>query len=437
MVKKRLEITTKSPVSITAHKPYGQFYETLDYIPARTLRGAFAQSLFCDLKANNLQQQVKCSDCPTETQNDCDFYNLMAKEEMVKFGDCYAVNPMYVGDIHIAIPRILPATAVSCKYYPGFITGYDYYHELGMVKIKDEEYHGVFDLLVNQIVYDELASPNHVFNPKCPKCDGIIESFSGHYQVFPGANSNTYFNWNSKMRRFGRSALNRKTWNAQENMLYSVKSIAEENVFLGEVEINDKLDNDAMDELVNNLESLSNIGGQSSRGLGNVWIRVDDYQPNTFPLWCRIQKLNHTINMIRKRDTGRVYFTVDLQSDAILRGKLDEPTIQLSEEMLRNYLKDVDNQFDDGNFKEYDIKLERSYSSASYVGGWSTAWNLPKYVQLATAKGSVFLFSASKVDDLLCQSFDLLEQKGIGENREEGFGKVSICEQFHLEVEPK
>ena len=442
MGKKRIKIITKGPISITTRKPYGQFYETLNYIPAKTLRGAFAQSLLnnCNLPASDLQQQVRCLDCSHEVQNNCDFYNMIVKEEMVKFGDCYAVNPTSIGDTHIAIPRILPATAVSCKYYPGFITGYDYYCELKIVKIKDEEYHGVFDLLVKQIVYDESAFPNYVFNPEClqSQCDSIIEPFSGHYQMFPGTNGNIYFNWNSKMRRFGRSALNRKTWSAQENMLYSVQSIAEENVFLGEIEISDELNDDVVDKALCNLESLSNIGGQSSRGLGDVWIRIDkDYQPSTFPLECRIQKFNHIIDETRGCNIDKVYFTIDLQSDTILKGKLNEPTIQLGEEMLKNHLKSVDNQFDDKRFNEYKIKLERSYSSASYVGGWSTAWNLPKYIQLATAKGSVFLFSASKIDDLLCQSLELLEQKGIGENREEGFGKVSICEQFHLEVEPK
>ncbi len=437
MVKKRLKITTRGPVSITARKPYGQFYETLDYIPARTLQGAFAQSLLdkCALRANN-SQQIKCLDCSQEIQNDCDFYNIIVKEEMLKFSDCYAVNPIGIdgNGTHIAIPRILPITAVSCKYYPGFITGYDYYCKENIIKVKDEEYHGVFDLLVKQIVYDESACPDYVFDPKCPECDRIVEPFGGYYQIVPSPHGNIYFNYKPQMRRFGRSAINRKTWSAQEGMLYSVQSIAEDNVFLGEIDISDKLNDDEMDRITSNLENLSNIGGQSSRGLGNIRIAVENYQPNILSLKDRIQELNNTINEERGCKSEKVYFTIDLQSDAILRGKLNEPTIQLNEEMLSNYLKAVDSKFNDNG---YEIKLERSYSSASYVGGWSTAWNLPKYIQLATARGSVFLFSALKIDNLLCQSLELLEQNGIGEARQEGFGKISICEQFHLEVEPK
>ena len=440
MVRKRIKITARGPISITGRKPYGQFYETLNYVPARTLRGAFARSLLdkCRLAESDLTTEPGCAGCSPDTMNECDFHNIMGKGEQIRFGDCYAVRSEPVGDIHTVVPHVLPATAVSCKYHPGFSTGYRYYLDLELPVVKDEGPHGVFDLLIKHIVYDELEDADYVFNPKClaPECDGIVEPSVGPYQLFADIEERAYASHKAKIHRFGRSAMNRKTWSTQEGMLYSIQALARGNVFLGEIEVDENADGITVDRAIDLLTSLNNIGGQSSRGLGSVEVEIKDHKPDALSVENRINEFNKVIDNVRGTPVDRIYFTIDLQSDAILRGLLDEPTLQMDENLLRSYLALADGEFSSEQFDRCEVRLERAYSSGLSVGGWSMAWDLPKYVRLATAKGSVFLFSASNIDSSLCRSLAALEQRGVGESLEEGYGKINICEQFHLEVEP-
>jgi CRISPR-associated protein Csx10 len=70
-----------------------------------------------------------------------------------------------------------------------------------------------------------------------------------------------------------------------------------------------------------------------------------------------------------------------------------------------------------------EVRLEDHFLRGQMVGGFNRKWGLPLPQALAVAMGSVFVCAAPG-----CQEEDLriLEAKGIGERRAEGFGRVAV-----------
>jgi len=71
------------------------------------------------------------------------------------------------------------------------------------------------------------------------------------------------------------------------------------------------------------------------------------------------------------------------------------------------------------------------------ASGWSTAWGLPKPTALAARMGSVYAFRWEGTVDELLPELERIEQEGVGERRDEGFGECLVCHPFHLEVEER
>ncbi len=79
-----------------------------------------------------------------------------------------------------------------------------------------------------------------------------------------------------------------------------------------------------------------------------------------------------------------------------------------------------------------------AFNNAKEEYGWNAAWGLPKEKELVIEKGSVFFFKyeGSDVKGLLSRLKDV-EMKGIGLKTEEGFGRVYICDSFHIDNVPR
>jgi CRISPR-associated protein Csx10 len=79
------------------------------------------------------------------------------------------------------------------------------------------------------------------------------------------------------------------------------------------------------------------------------------------------------------------------------------------------------------------LKLVRSYASYTYRAGWNAPWGFPKDVAVTTLAGSVFVFRtpATYARDWV-QKLAGVELQGVGLRLAEGFGRVCICDEFHL-----
>ncbi len=70
------------------------------------------------------------------------------------------------------------------------------------------------------------------------------------------------------------------------------------------------------------------------------------------------------------------------------------------------------------------------------VRGWNAAWGCAKPDDLAVAMGSVYLYKYTGEDAAKLKNFlQELQLRGVGLRREEGFGKIAICEPLHLNKE--
>ncbi len=77
------------------------------------------------------------------------------------------------------------------------------------------------------------------------------------------------------------------------------------------------------------------------------------------------------------------------------------------------------------------LKLVRSYAGLGYRGGWQSAWGLPKETEAVATMGSVYVFWAEDIGRWQA-ALAGLEATGIGHRRMEGFGRVRVCDEFHL-----
>lgn len=223
--------------------------------------------------------------------------------------------------------------------------------------------------------------------------------------------------------------------------MYSVSAVEEGTIFIGATFVEEE-NLELLKWSLDQLSDLGRVGGARSRGLGEVKVEIEPLESDSLP--SVRERLEHFNEEVRK--VWRIYrelaiepvpeepqdkfFTVDLQSDAILHTPWGEATLALSEgiiskELRRHGVEGVPN-----------IRLERVLTSPVYVSGWQDAWNLPKEVSLAAAKGSVYLYAVKGISDQLVEALTLLEQYGIGEQQAEGFGRVVICVPFHLELNP-
>ena len=397
-----LQVTLNSPIITGGRKPSGQAVEALNYIRGGLIRGALANELLADLENN---------------KPDTDFQNLFTEDNAAIFRHCTPAT------------NVLPATAVSCKDTPGF-------------RADGKQKHGVFDTLIERIISEKA---NWMYQPKCPTCCGRVESHSGFYDDATGSHKERRLN----TRLLTRVAINRKRKVAEEGLLYHLTAIdpvivksgktdsqKEEKskpvVLHGSVRVPSGLGQKVAQTLEH---KVMRLGGGSSRGLGHVSIAVQN-KSSPEPLSERIKNFNKALSEVWQAykclpntSIGQCegnYFTINLQSEAILTAEDGwQRSMVLTERMLQDMAA-----------CDSELTCVRSFASYGYAGGWNAAWKLPKETELITNIGSVFVFHTPDIEPWL-SALQELENIGIGNRREEGYGQITICDPFHLHTRDK
>lgn len=73
------------------------------------------------------------------------------------------------------------------------------------------------------------------------------------------------------------------------------------------------------------------------------------------------------------------------------------------------------------------LNADRTFLRSSPIGGFNRKWGLPLPQMLAVKTGSVFVYNVPSGDATASRvALDRLEQRGIGERRAEGFGRVAV-----------
>ncbi|MBD2364639.1 CRISPR-associated RAMP protein Csx10 [Anabaena minutissima FACHB-250] len=406
-----LQIKALSPLAISRQKPGGSVSEAMDYIPGSVIRGAIASKM--------LQESGYYSS--DISQNGGDFQALFLGEAPAIFRNAYPASiEIEEGktDIQNNI-RVLPATAVSSKTKPGF-------------RLIDENKNGVFDTLIDRFCAEGYGYP---YDPNCPTDGGRVDPFSGFYSIF----NEVYYSHSISKRLLTRVGINRRRATAEDQILYSIEALNESKeqrnkpiAYSGSILVEDSQLANSLKQFLEQRPQHFRIGGSTSRGLGKIEITAK--QPVDFKLDIehRIQNFNQKLwkrwqtwkifnNAKADLSNEKTYFTLNLQSDAILTEQWRRTTV-ISPEMLKLFAE-LD--------KSICLDLHAVYSSYDYLSGWNSAWGLMKDVELITNKGAVYLFSTTQIDSWL-KPLKELEMRGVGDRTCEGLGQIRICDEFHL-----
>lgn len=402
-----LEIKALSPLAIGRQKPGGSISEAESYIPGTVIRGAIAAYIL-----KRTTESIANSD---------DFHSLFLGDNPAFFHNAYPAT--IEGEKQTRIQpqvKIIPATALSSKNKSGF-------------KPKGN---GIFDTLIDRLCAESYG---HLYDPNCPQDGERVDTFTGFYSELNGK----YYSHLSTTRLLTRVGINRRRATSEEGVLYSIEVLNESQtqgkkekpvVYTGGILVPDELA-DSLQKLIHNHQEDLRLGGATSRGLGRVKITAKSPVDAKAVKPSVAERIKQFQNKLQKRwdewkliyreplqdlIKNRTYFTIDLQSDAILKEKWQRTTV-ISEDMLQEF----------AGVEDANLKLHTAYSSYDYLSGWNSAWGLMKDVELITNKGGVYLFSTNQPDIWLDKLGDL-EIKGVGERTCEGFGQVQICNEFHL-----
>ena len=389
----------EGPVRVGDVKPKGDYLGTRPYIPGSVLRGALAEWFKAQGREREIGPLVRAA----------------------RFGNLFPSPSPRV----YSLP--FPMTALECKLAPGF---------------RKSSGHGIRDSLLLAVAHSELEHQGVRFpvplllrcthlNPETNSlCWGRMERVSGFYACLPEGRKKIEVTMGLQTK----VALSRRRRAAQEQMLYRVVALRPRGAFVGRLWTEDPTVMEALREAV---EALG-VGGLTTRGFGAARLKVWDPDEEGAPL-PRLEERMRTFNAKLQeiwrdladlaKQVGKapdafqeptgVYFSVDLLAPAVLTDPQGLPTLKLRVQVEDRVLEPI-----------------WWATQPAFVGGWSTAWGLPKPTALGAAMGSVYVFRTDMALDDLVPRLEALEAQGIGDRTDEGLGEILICHPFHKEVMP-
>ncbi len=372
-----LTLALHAPVTLHRTRTGVQFVETLDYIPGTALRGALAEAYLAG------QGTVD------------DSFRALFISDQVQYGDLW---PALEGKQTV----FLPATAQGCKRY-------------GLKHQKS----------FRDSLLDVWNSSDDT--KTCPECGGSLDRVSGY---LCGLSPVEPLSARSRLRVS--TSIERSTGTIAREMLFTqytltAQRISEDKVpllFQGTVRLFDPTLQDKLVHLLSANPTLF-LGAGRSRGLGQVEVKAWSEASGPEPL---VERWNHFNAAARQAggDDSKRYFSLTLLSHLALRNDLLRPVLGeitpqhfgLPEEVTWVRYPDSDRPV--------------LFLSAITVPGWNAALGLPKPDTVALMRGSVLLGQCDATQEQAVLSrLTQMESEGVGERRNEGFGRVAVCYPIH------
>ncbi|KPA14383.1 CRISPR-associated RAMP protein, family [Candidatus Magnetomorum sp. HK-1] len=383
----RITAELLSPLMIAQNRQ-SDASESLSYMPGSSLRGAIAAKYLREFGH----------------QDSADFQRIFV-DHPISFPN---LLPTIEKDLFI--PKPLPLTAASCKRFSGF-----HYSEKAS--------HGVLDTLAEKVL--EKYNPEHLCSAVCPSCQNDMKSFTGFWNGI--IESPTLYKPTMIYQRH--TGIDRTSGTIAQKIFYITQAIADYNALENDQYLRQylagpiHLTDEECDILRPLLNSSLFAGSDRTRGMGEFKLTLTDDEPQPTDVCKWDISFKDRLNKIDPKSLDSLlngfYFTINLYSDAILLDCFLRPTAQLDlsfETIPAGQIKPV-------------LKVARSKT----IRGWNLAWGLPKTDDMAVSMGSVYLFKYDGNDvQQLNQELDQLMCKGIGVRKAEGFGRISICDNFHL-----
>lgn len=424
MARIQIKIIADSPFSLGTTKSYGgTLIESGQYVSGAHLRGALG----------SIKQYYSLAE-----QAELDQLLGNAEHAGMNFPNCYPADS-FGESVKPGFP--LPMTARTCKRKGGFRHQDNHPYET----------HGVADTLLMQLAYGRVAgdgSKRNIplpFQYRCPQCGTRTEPYNGFAEYRqPGS----YMSPQLSSHRQTRVAINRARLTAEEGQLYSVQALDEGTVFIGVTEFDD-----ALVPLASKwFSEIKRIGGRTSRGFGRAQVEMKTV-PQDDSVRSRLESFNHQLRVFENelgilarepRSSDDVtFFTINLRSDTLLYTTEGVPTLKLDQLTLHGLLSAMQTEKEHSNqlLDQLSLRFVTQYTAPQRVSGWQTGWQLPKEVSLASRMGGLYIFAVDDNRDMgkkefLADLLERLEANGIGDRRADGYGQITICDSFHLEVNP-
>ena len=409
-------VELESPMLIGTDREFPLFMETRDYIPGGVLRGSLARAM-------NEAGVLRGSQAPAQHQSAAGdgFERLFGGTGPPIFENLYPTLSQE-GSYPV------PLSARSCKRQPGFET-------------ESGANHGVGDVLIRQAVFEHFLVEGPalplLYQPVCPKCGSELDRPGDvYYETAAGV----YRPVRTPIRRQSHTAINRKRYTAADNMLYTQETIQpglgvgqdRTNLFFRGVV---RCQAGHAQLLRNWLPRVKWIGQGRSRGQGQVRLTITDEHAgpaNQLPsLGQRLAAFNKAVRLewefykdtvgVTMPDANEHFFCLDLAAPAFFN-RCGLPALQPD-------LTDL-------NLETSEAGLMRAFADRIVVSGWHMGAGLPRRTQLAAVMGSVYMYRTSGLSlDELEERLSRVEQTGLGEERERGFGSVLVSSPFHYQAE--
>lgn len=405
-----LTFRTQTPL-LLSERQTGQTSQSLNYIAGSTFMGGLAMAY---LRMHGLTPQTPDA-----------VFNQFFQEDSNRFGNLYPANfQSFRPSLEPVKP--LPLTARSCKRWGGFTY---------RVHEDDEKRRdGVVDHLIRWGLFQEtsnleLLDKTHRY---CQVCGTErLDAFRGYYQRYA---PHEYERASLNRRLVTGTGINRLTGTVNENILFNYEVISELTTsqkpqkFQGLLHLDDAVAPAFIDFL--NTDGLNlRVGRAKTRGFGLLKLhQCETVQPLTFEQFSeRLKQFDAKVKAIANAsDDSPFYFAVTCCSDLILPTADGRHSTRLDEEILA--------QQTGWKGMHGGVTLIYHHAATCRVRGWNVVWRLPKPVELAIGKGSAFFFAyQGDARDELINKLYALEQHGIGSRTCEGFGWVSISDEFHQE----
>lgn len=299
------------------------------------------------------------------------------------------------------VSRPLPMTAASCKRSPGFVT---------------DKGHGVSDSLAAFMAAELEGGPiTGAFI--CTACTQDAKPFQGFWNGdLTGPQKN-----DPVLVYHRHTGIDRHTGTVASSIFYITQGIAEnwkgsdDQYYPQYLSSGLFLSEDQFKILSDWLKETLFAGADRTRGMGEMAISLVEAQSPTFDLNAWNGSFQNKLSKLTSKAPPGVYFSVGFASHAIMVDALLRPSLEI---ML--------------DFP--DIVMDTRMIRQHTVRGWQASWQLPKPEDVTIGMGSVCLFRYTGNDFQGLNTYlNQLMVHGIGLRRSEGFGRIHVCDPFHIQ----
>ena len=394
-------VTLKEPAIFAIGHEAGNLIRTHNYIPGGVILGAFAERFLYELK---------------KSANDPDFKKYFLRDE-VRFENLYPAGGE-PGSSRSTTP--IPLSTLTCKDYPRPRSQKE--EEL----MEDEDKHPYADFLLGEIAHECKKVISSYDGTR--KCGAPLKNREGFY--YTKDNMYNYRVYPAKVIRMHnviKDDLQRPT--EEVGGVFSLEALEEELFFRGFISFYDETTRNKFKEVLFGSEEETEeeidfaLGRARRRGNGEATLKALDFEShNDIPK--SLLKKDFDSRWRTFQEKMKNHFTITLHSDAIVADRYLHYHTTLTGSLLAMEL----------GIPPKAIKRLKVFSLPIKIDGFSGIHGLPLESEVAIAKASAFLFEIEQIEllDDIKIGLQRLEEEGVGFRRNEGFGRLIVCDNYHV-----